>query len=591
MLLGEISSETAAAQFVRLVRDLTAFAGSRLALVMAGASVMAAAEGIGLLLLVPLLGLLGITGSPGMLAEWLGPTSIELALALYVGLIGGAAMVVAGCTLAASRLRMDYVDDLRCRLHRALMGMEWQAFSRLRGAEVTRVLTDEAVQAAHGVQFLLNLTGWLLEVAVLMAVAARLSLVMTAGVLALVLVGGLLARSLHRRTHLLGKEQGRTGKAWQAALADNLAGMRVIRAFGMEGTRHAVFVGAMTSLRATQRRFLVAVATAAVMTRAGAAIAVALALVVATRGFGLPLADTAVLLLAYIRLLSTLLKIQEGWRVVLLALPAHAGAMALLAHCRAAAEDGDEQPPCPLDLRGEIRLEGVGYRHSEDRPAALRHISAVIPARRMTALIGESGAGKSTLADILLGLTVPSEGCLRVDGTILDGALRRQWRSRVGYVPQDGFLFHDTIRTNLLAAAPHADEPALWRALEQAAAAGFVRHLPQGLDTVVGDRGARLSGGERQRLTLARALLSNPALLILDEATSALDAGSERLILDALDHLRGELTVVVIAHRPSMVERADHVLVLEQGQLVAAGTWTEVGGAVDGTSHLGTAPA
>ncbi len=568
--------ESAIAQFTRLVRDLIGFAGSRLAWVMLGATVTALAEGIGLVLLVPLLGLLGVTGTPNRFVEWLAPFSLEAALGLYIGLIGGASAVICLRNFAAMRLQMDYVDDLRNRLHRALIGMEWQAFSRLRGAEITHILTSEALQAALGVQFLLNLGGWMIEVTVLVVVATRLSLLMTAGFLALMVVAALFARSLNRRTHRLGQEQGQTGRTWQSELSDNLAGMRIIRAFGMEAIRQAGFVNAMKSLRSTQLVFQRSVATATALTRTGAAVVIASVLIVATRGLGLALADTLVLIMAFLRLVSTLMKIQDGWRVVLLSLPAHASTAALLVHCQDATESSDDQSQLSPNLLHSLRLNRVGYRHSEDRPFALYEICAEIPARQVTALVGGSGAGKSTLADLLLGLSAPTQGEIRIDGRVLEGSVRRDWRSRVGYVPQDGFLFHDSIRANLYAAAPNASDDRLWHALEQAAAADFIRLLPQGLDTVVGDRGARLSGGERQRLALARALLVEPTLLILDEATSALDASSERQILEALDRLRSQLTIVVIAHRASMVRNANHVLVLDHGRLAATGSWAEV---------------
>ncbi len=573
MTLLEPDADSAGRQFLRLTRDLSGFAGSRLSLVIAAATVAALAEGAGLLLLVPILGLLGVTGSAhppgGALTGWLGPIELEAALALYVVLVGAAAMIVRGRTLATQRLRLDYADDLRGRLHRALLAMEWQAFARLRGADLTQLLTSEVMRAALGVEFLLKLSGWAIQVTVLLVVAARLSPAMTGCVLVLAACAALLARPLDRYTHALGRAFGGAGQALQADLADDLAGMRIIRAFGLEEPRQSGFAQRMASLRAAQIAYQRTSGTARALTQTGAALAVALALVTATRGLGLPLADTLVLIMALVRLLTTLLGVQEGWRMVLQALPAHAKASTQLERFRNAAEPaGDGPGPAPALTRA-IRLEAVGYRHGDDRPPALSDISAEIPARRITALIGPSGAGKSTLADLLLGLTAPTEGSIHIDDAPLQGPLRRDWRRRVGYVPQDGFLFHDTIRTNLLAVAPAAGEEALWRALEQAAAAGFVRKLPLGLDTVVGDRGASLSGGERQRLALARALLTDPALLILDEATSALDSASERQILAALDRLRGQLTMVVIAHRPSTVRGADHVLVLEHGRLVS----------------------
>jgi ATP-binding cassette subfamily C protein len=144
------------------------------------------------------------------------------------------------------------------------------------------------------------------------------------------------------------------------------------------------------------------------------------------------------------------------------------------------------------------------------------------------------------------------------------------WRQCVGYVPQETYLFHETIRTNLEKARPGATEAELWDALHRASAKDFVSRLPRGLDTVVGDRGIRLSGGERQRIALARALLRNPRLLVLDEATSSLDPDNEKHIREALEKLKGRLTIVVIAHRSSTVENADQLIRLEKGRVIDA---------------------
>jgi ATP-binding cassette subfamily C protein len=152
----------------------------------------------------------------------------------------------------------------------------------------------------------------------------------------------------------------------------------------------------------------------------------------------------------------------------------------------------------------------------------------------------------------------PEQGKIQVDGQTLEGEHRRAWRRQIAYVPQEVFLFHGTIRDNLLWANPRVDDAALWQALHQVAAADFVARLPRGLDTSVGERGIHLSGGERQRIALARALLRQPLLLILDEATSALDTGNEERIRDALAGLHGALTLVIIAHRLSTIRHADH---------------------------------
>jgi ATP-binding cassette subfamily C protein len=189
--------------------------------------------------------------------------------------------------------------------------------------------------------------------------------------------------------------------------------------------------------------------------------------------------------------------------------------------------------------------------------------------------MGASGAGKSTLADVLMGLLQPDDGCLCVDDVRLDGATRMAWRRSVAYVPQEVFLFHDSIRNNLLWGYEAASEAELITALKRAAA-DFVFDLPAGLNTLVGDGGVRLSGGERQRIALARALLKRPSLLILDEATSALDLESEARVRRSIENLHGDLTVVIIGHRLPTLEHADQVVVLDQGRIAARGTWADV---------------
>jgi ATP-binding cassette subfamily C protein len=174
-----------------------------------------------------------------------------------------------------------------------------------------------------------------------------------------------------------------------------------------------------------------------------------------------------------------------------------------------------------------------------------------------------------------MGLLAPNEGELQIDGQAVKATERRRWRHAVAYVPQEVFLFHDTIRNNLLWGFAEASENDLCLALKKAAA-DFVYALPLGLNTVVGDGGIRLSGGERQRLALARALLQQPSLLILDEATSALDLENETRVREAIEKLHGDLTVVIIGHRLPTLEHADQVLIIEGGRITSQGAWAEI---------------
>jgi ATP-binding cassette subfamily C protein len=216
-------------------------------------------------------------------------------------------------------------------------------------------------------------------------------------------------------------------------------------------------------------------------------------------------------------------------------------------------------------------FSGVAYRHGShagDDAQGVQNLDLVIAPGEIVGVTGPSGAGKTTFADLLVGLIRPQSGTISIGGRPLDGAVLAAWRRSLAYVAQDAFLFHDTLRRNLRWAAPAADEAALWRALSLVGADARARRLPEGLDTIVGERGALLSGGERQRFALARAILRAPRLLVLDEATSALDLDSETAVLSRLLELDPAPTIVVIAHRPESLRLSGRLLTFAGGRLI-----------------------
>lgn len=221
-------------------------------------------------------------------------------------------------------------------------------------------------------------------------------------------------------------------------------------------------------------------------------------------------------------------------------------------------------------------LDGVRFRYRADGPFVLDGLSLALDPGRTVALVGPSGAGKSTVVDLVLGLRRPTEGRVTLDGADLASYAGDAWRRRVGVVPQEPRLFDRSVRENLRLVAPDADDARLWAALEAAAVADVVRRLPQGLDTRLGEGGARLSGGERQRMCIARALVVDPALLVFDEPTSHLDPDSERAVTAALARAAEGRTLLVIAHRLSTVRRADTILVLDRGRVVEEGSHNEL---------------
>jgi ABC-type multidrug transport system fused ATPase/permease subunit len=226
----------------------------------------------------------------------------------------------------------------------------------------------------------------------------------------------------------------------------------------------------------------------------------------------------------------------------------------------------------PLTFSESIRFDDVSYTYPGATKSSLAHISLRIDRGNSVAIIGPTGAGKTTLVDLLLGLLEPSEGRILVDGVDLTLAIA-SWQRVIGYVPQDIYLTDDSIRGNIALGIPASDinAAAIDEAIRAAQLNEFVRSLPAGLDTVVGERGVRLSGGQRQRIGIARALYHNPSVLIFDEATSSLDTATEELVIEAVDALRGSRTIIVIAHRLSTIRNCDYVFSLREGAVSSEG--------------------
>jgi ATP-binding cassette, subfamily C, bacterial len=555
--------------------------------------VMGALGGFGLLMLVPFLHVVGLEsgqerGVTVAATRVLDRVGFETGLAL--GLIGFTALtaLIAWLRRQQTVLNAEIVRDLERRLRvelcSAMARADWTTISRHRASETAHVFNSDVGRITHATQELLFLAGNVVVASVSVAVALYLSLQVTALTLA---VGAVFFVLLERQTGVAirsGNSVRTANRHLQAAMLDHLSGVKVSKSYGLEDEHIARFAEINDEIMTQTMSFVRLQARAKHWQELGLAVLLCVFLYFAAVVRGVAVAELVVLILIFSRLLPRIASLQQNWQRVVHYLPAFAGYRALLGEFEDAREI-DVVAADPLGLEEAIRLEGVTFRYSAAAAPALSEVDMEIPARKITAIVGPSGAGKSTLADLLMGLVEPGAGALWVDGVRLTRDNQLRWRRSVGYVPQDTFLFHDTIRANLLCARPEAGEGELWEALRRSASDGFVRALPSGLDTVVGDRGLRFSGGERQRIALARALLRRPSLLLLDEATSALDAENERCVREAIRDLQGALTVVIIAHRLSTVREADHLVVLEAGRVVETGSWQSLAEVPDGRFH------
>jgi ABC-type multidrug transport system fused ATPase/permease subunit len=394
------------------------------------------------------------------------------------------------------------------------------------------------------------------------------------------LIAGALTYTLtaHRRYRL----QRRAASSMNALLHDNLAGVRQIKSFVREREEHVRFNRVSDQLRhatlVVMRVWSIYSPSMSMFEAIGALFVIGFGSHAVLTG-SMQLGDLVAFLMLTAFLYDPISRLHQlnqlvqagraaGERVFeILDEPVEPGAVAGIVDPGIAITD--------VRILGDILYENVSFSYVEGLPA-LRHVSFHAPPGATIALVGATGAGKSTLVNLLVRFYEFTSGEIYVDGKPIREYELRTLREAIGVVTQESFLFNGSIRENLLMGKPDATDAELWRAVDAANARQFIERLPEGLESVVGERGVKLSVGEKQRLSIARALLKDPPILILDEATASVDTATERLIQEALDHLMANRTSIVIAHRLSTIVRADQILVLDHGRIVERGTHDEL---------------
>jgi len=480
------------------------------------------------------------------------------------------------------------IFDLRSDLysHIQLLPLRWFD-NRATGDLMTRVIED--VNSVERVLIDGIEQGVVAALQVLIVVGMMFYLNAKLALLALVpfplLIAGALTYTLtaHRRYRL----QRRASSDMNALLHDNLAGVRQIKSFVRENEEHARFNRVSDQLR---RATLVVMRVWAIYSPSMSLFESIGALLVL--GFGghavltgsMQIGDLVAFLILIAFLYDPLSRLHQlnqlvqagraaGERVFeILDEPVEPGAVVARTD-RGRASTGAERQLTPI--LGDIRYQDVSFSYVEGLPA-LRNVSFHAPPGATAALVGATGAGKSTLVNLLVRFYEFTSGQIYVDGKPIREYDLRALRDAIGVVTQESFLFNGSIRENLLMGKPLASDAELWRAVVAANAQQFIQRLPDGLESVVGERGVKLSVGEKQRLSIARALLKDPPILILDEATASVDTTTERLIQEALERLMANRTSIVIAHRLSTIVRADQILVVDHGRIIERGTHDEL---------------
>jgi ATP-binding cassette, subfamily C, bacterial len=543
-----------------------------------GALVLASLfEGLGLTTLLPLLsGRAGDaaggaqSGIGGVVARLLGsvgltPTVGVLLLIVVVGMMLKSALV-----LVANR-QVGYAvahvaTDLRLGFIRSLLSARWEYYLRQPVGALANSLATEATRGAESYLYGATVIALAIQAVVYSIVALLVSWPATLVALAAGAVFVFLLNRLVHRSRRAGAKQTRLLRSLLARLADNLQSVKPLKTMARENLANALLEGDTTQLNRALQKEIFSKEALRALQEPMLAILIAAGLYVALVRFGMSLASVMMLAFLLVRVLLYLGRMQREYQKMVTCESAYWSLRSAID----AARRESEHPPqgaTPV-LRQAIRFENVGFQYRD--AWVLRNVALTIPAGGITVIVGPSGAGKTTAVDLITALLRPQEGEIWIDDLPLQRVDWRAWRRMIGYVPQDTVLLHDTVRNNVTLGDPELTAVDAEIALRAAGIWDLVCGLPEGLDTVVGERGGKLSGGQRQRVAIARALAHKPRLLILDEATSALDPETEIAICATLEALRGELTIIAISHQSPLVDVADRVYRIGDGTAALA---------------------
>ncbi len=549
-------------------------------------------DGTTVIVLIPLLrllfgttGQLGASGSEALthFIDWLlgplingVPTNVAVARLLAV-LVAGLLLrnVMAYSTTQLNvGVQEGLVRDLRSRLFRHLLTLDLGYFQRTRQGQILSTLTAEVDQVKTVVTAaLIRLFQSAMRIATILLLMSQISgrLTLLTLTTAPILVLGLRAVIVRLRRHARARTQDRA--AITSMLTEQVGAVKLVRAYGEEERQATKLTDQLTRYRKKVLRTQRYSSLTGPISEVFGGLLIILIIAAATQPAlvgGVPLTPEAAIafLVASLQLTSPIKSISEFPAAMTLAL---ASAERVFAVLDEPGTDVDAPGAVPMRFTRDLVFDRVSFRYGTDTPV-LTDVSFRIPKGEVLAIVGPSGAGKTTLVDLLPRFNEPESGGIYVDGVPLETIQRGSLRASLGVVSQDTVLLNDTVHANIAFGSPGATRAQVEAAASAANAAEFIAGLPQGYDTVLGERGTRLSGGQRQRISIARALLRDPPILILDEATSALDTESERLVQEAIERLMKDRTALVIAHRLATVRHADQILVLENGRVVEHGT-------------------
>lgn len=575
-------------QVLYFYKQLYEYAGKKLYINLLGMVLISLLDGIGLLLLIPVISYSGIVNlEAGNTAFTKAfnffqqiPTTFGLSfiLLMFLSINIVQNLLQRNVTIQNIKLQHGFARYLRLEIYGYILRANWDFYIKRRKSDLINTITSELSRVNAGTNTFLQFITAIIFTFIQIGIAFLLSPQITMLVLLSGLILAIFSRGFIKRSSLLGSRTSEIAQSLLAGITDNFNGIKDIKSNSLEQSRMYWFQSISQDMYDEQVKYITLKTSSQLYYKVASAALISIFIFLSVNLFNSQSAQLMLIIIIFSRLWPRVTGIQASLEQIATTIPVLKAVINLKNESMAAQEIQDlkYKKINPIDIKNGIECKNVFFRYNQsEKIFALNEINIHFPANYLTAVVGKSGAGKSTLIDLLIGLNQPEKGEILIDGIPLSKDNLLPLRRSISYVPQDPFLFNTTIRENLIIIQPDATEEEIWEALEFAAA-DFVRNLPQGLDTLVGDMGIRLSGGERQRLVLARAILRKPSVLVLDEATSALDIENETKIQESLEKLKGKMTIIVVAHRLSTIKNADQVVVLEKGEIIQRGEFGEL---------------
>jgi len=548
------------------------------------ALVTAFVEGLGIGFLVPLLETINEqadSATQSQVSEYLSGfyEQIGVSFTLAPIMIGAFALFVLQALLKylaqtqTIRIASQFNAEMRTRIFSGLVNADLGYHHKHKGGDFVNSLINECNRYQGAFLHSIKLITSVFEATIYLALAIYFSweLVLAAGAM----MGGIIfvIKSEFSRASRYGGDLTSANKMLSTTALERLSGIRILKAFNLEGLSSSAFSGHAFDLLRVSYAVAKSQERLDGLFRLGMLGGLLLSVYVATSYIDMPIPTLITFVFILYRFYPRVGAINKAFHQLTFSLSGVDNVMTLIRETESPSIRSGTKLPSPL--QHEITFESLVFGYDGEAPV-LNDVSFSLSAGETTAVVGSSGAGKTTIVNLVMRFYDPTSGSVLVDGTDLKELDLHAWRDSIALVNQDIFLFNDTISSNIAMGKLGATDQEIVEASRQAYADEFISKLPDGYDTVIGDRGVRLSGGQRQRIALARAIVRDPQILILDEATSELDSRSEQLIRQAVEELGTTRTVITVAHRLSTIRHADKIVVLDEGKLVEQGSHDEL---------------